>query len=295
MSHAGPSVDKTTPAGPSNPAPAPQPPATLTDDNLQNLQQLVIDTASEDDQDSTFGDNYSSYSTSLASSIFNYEYSNGRRYHAYRSGSYLLPNDEQEVDRLDMLHHIFLLCLGGKLYEAPISEPTRILDVGTGSGIWAIVVAEDNPQAEVLGTDLSPIQPSLVTPNLKFYIDDAEAEWVYPPHEHFDFIHIRGMAGAIKDWDRLIQQAYDNMVPGGWLEFQEPESWCHSDDDTVHRAVYLDRWQRLCNEASDRFGKQLRVSHTLLDRIKAAGFVDCHEKIVKVSLSNPPSGAAPAD
>ena len=34
---------------------------------------------------------------SLASSIYNYTYENGRRYHAYRSGKYALPNDEVSV------------------------------------------------------------------------------------------------------------------------------------------------------------------------------------------------------
>lgn len=30
----------------------------------------------------------------------------------------------------------------GRLYEAPIKNPGRVLDVGTGTGIWAIDFAE---------------------------------------------------------------------------------------------------------------------------------------------------------
>ncbi|OBT41954.1 hypothetical protein VE00_07486 [Pseudogymnoascus sp. WSF 3629] len=45
--------------------------------------------------DSTFGDNESS-TTSLASSVFNYTYENGRRYHAYHNGEYPMPNDAKE-------------------------------------------------------------------------------------------------------------------------------------------------------------------------------------------------------
>ena len=51
-----------------------------------------------------------------------YRYENGRRYHAYREGEYPLPNDDPEQDRLDLLHHIFRLVLGGALYRAPIAD-----------------------------------------------------------------------------------------------------------------------------------------------------------------------------
>jgi methylase of polypeptide subunit release factors len=65
--------------------------------------------------------------------------------------------------------------------------------VGTGTGIWAIDIADELPDAVVVGTDLSPIQPDWVPSNCKFYVEDAECEWMYPVNEHFDFIHGRGL------------------------------------------------------------------------------------------------------
>ena len=76
------------------------------------------------------------------------------------TGTYVTrgPNDEQQADNLDIgyvfkleaicdqiadiltnSHHIFTLLLDGKLFLAPIHEkPQRALDVGTGTGIWAM-------------------------------------------------------------------------------------------------------------------------------------------------------------
>lgn len=34
-------------------------------------------------------------------------------------------------------HHLFLLTLNDRLFLAPLEEPKRVLDVGTGNGIWA--------------------------------------------------------------------------------------------------------------------------------------------------------------
>ena len=86
------------------------------------------------DADSALGDDAASSTASVASSVLNYQYENGRRYHAFRSGTYVLPNDEQEQDRLDLTHHVLTLLLGGELYRSPLSDPKMILDVGTGTG-----------------------------------------------------------------------------------------------------------------------------------------------------------------
>src|SRR2546423_9826381 len=192
-----------------------------------NAPPIIIDSEYNDNDSALGGSVNGSYSTSLASSILDYRYENGRRYHAYRDGEYLLPNDDPEQNRLNIMHHISRLVLGGALYRAPIADgrppPRRILDVGTGTGIWAIEMADEFPNAIVVGTDLSPTQPTWVPPNCKFYIDDAEAEWGYSTDEHFDFIHGRDLGGGIADWPRFHGQVYQNLKPGGWLEMHEHE------------------------------------------------------------------------
>ena len=100
-------------------------------------------------------------STSITESIIDYEFENGRRYHAYKAGHYPLPNDENELDRLDLQHHICTILLNGELCLAPLKPETthRVLDLGCGTGLWAIEMADRLPKATVTGVDLSPVQP----------------------------------------------------------------------------------------------------------------------------------------
>ena len=45
------------------------------------------------------------------------------------------PNDEEEQDCMDLLHHVYGLLLKRELHLAPISESLqRVLDMGTGTG-----------------------------------------------------------------------------------------------------------------------------------------------------------------
>lgn len=64
-----------------------------------------------------------------------------------------MPNDEGEQDRLDLFHHMFLLLLGGRLYSAPLENTRKVLDIGTGTGIWAIDFAEWVLFPEVVNLD----------------------------------------------------------------------------------------------------------------------------------------------
>jgi hypothetical protein len=98
------------------------------------LMALVVQVP--DEIDSALGDELSSYSASLRSSVLEYRYENGRRYHNSQGDSYMAPNDEAEQRRLDLVHHIYRLMLDGALYVSPIPDSVhQILDVGTGTGI----------------------------------------------------------------------------------------------------------------------------------------------------------------
>lgn len=238
------------------------------------------------DNDSALGDSVagSFVTASLASSVLNYTYENGRRYHAYHAGNYLLPNDEEEQERLDYLHHLFRLLTGGPCFRAPLGEnrvPQRVLDMGCGTGIWCIQVSDDWPEATVIGVDLSPIQPSWVPPNCRFYVDDIETEWTYSPAEHFDYIHGRCLLGSISDWKVLLSRALDNLKPGGYLELQDCP-YLDSVDGGIGLVPDLTDWGiKLCDGMAT-IGKPMKITRHLKGYMEEIGFVDVREEIHKV-------------
>jgi len=256
--------------------------------SLQLGGVLVPDIVRDSDSDSAFGDGETSstYTASVTSSIWDYQYENGRRYHAFRAGQYVIPNDEKEQDRLDFMHHIFNMTMNGKLQLAPIGDsPQHVLDVGTGTGIWAIEFADLYPSAEVIGLDLSPIQPVWVPPNLRFQVDDVESPWVFPPSKPFDFIKMRAMGGSIADWPSLLQQAFDHIRPGGWIELSDFDAWASTDDNSLPETSSYHEFQVSLEEAATKFGRKMNVGPGHRMALEQAGFLDVFEDIRKVPLS----------
>ncbi|KAI9757693.1 MAG: hypothetical protein M1815_000340 [Lichina confinis] len=232
--------------------------------------------------DSTFSE-VSSYTTSLISEVTNYRYENGRRYSSDRFGNYVMPNDEQEAERLDICHEMFKRRLNGKLHLAPIGpSPQRVLDIGCGSGIWAIEMGDLYPSAEIIGNDLSPIQPTWIPPNVRFEVDDAELEWTY--RRDFDYIHVRWMAAGIKDWPRLLQQGYEHLQPGGWMEVQEVDIDIYSEDGSLKEDDPLRVWNKQCQEAIALDGRTFSPGPHTRRRMEQAGFVNVREYPFKLPI-----------
>ncbi|KAM0317957.1 hypothetical protein ACHAPQ_010840 [Fusarium lateritium] len=271
----------------SSPSPGPNP---IVQDQPSEIEtSLQVDEEQTEDTDSSYSISaeLASQTSSINSSILNYRYVNGRRYHAFREGTYLVPNDEEEQTRMDLVHHIYTLLLDGRLFLAPIDDQAhRVLDLGTGTGIWAIDFADENPSAEVLGTDLSPIQPGWTPPNCVFEVDDFEAEWLY--HTPFDFIHARELQGCISDDERFFKQALHHLTPGGYFEIQGVAAPFLSDDGTAEKAVNAQLWLNTLCEGAAKFGKPLDNAPSWKAKMEAAGFVNINEEVRKIPIGTWP-------
>ncbi|KAK3694508.1 S-adenosyl-L-methionine-dependent methyltransferase [Podospora appendiculata] len=247
-----------------------------------------------DDQGSVLSDDNVSSTTSLSSSILDYRTIHGRTFHQERGNAeYWGSNDAKQNESLDIHHHACTLALDGKLYLAPLvkSDIKHALDIGTGTGIWAIDFADEFPGAEVIGTDISPIQPSWLPPNLRFEIEDCTLDWTFGSGR-CDYIHMRWLLGSIVDWNELFQRAFDTLKPGGWFESYEMSAIIESDDGTVHDETALAQWGKIFIEGGRKNGRSFTIlqDETQTTAMQQAGFVDIQEKNFKM-----PIGAWPLD
>ncbi|KAI1874233.1 uncharacterized protein JN550_002812 [Neoarthrinium moseri] len=195
----------------------------------------------------------------------------GRLYHGYNQGKYFLPNDAAEQDRLDLQHQVYRILLDGWLHLAPMTTvPNFVLDVATGTGIWA--------------HDFDPRVPNCV-----FQKDDADAEWVFPaPHppgtqcdfpcEHrikFDFVHLRMVVTCFDDPRAVMRQAYNNMAPGGWIEYQDFSF------DLQARGLEGSPWQTYsegCIRGAKTMGRDLLIPKQYKTYLEEVGFVDVEKR-----------------
>ncbi|KAI9926743.1 hypothetical protein AWENTII_011371 [Aspergillus wentii] len=236
---------------------------------------------------------------SLTASVTDYPIENGRRYHRYHEGAYIYPNDEQELDRLDMQHHMFKMVNNDRLFFAPLRNPKRILDIGTGSGIWPIEMAPLFPSAEITGTDLSPVQPNEVPENVHFLVDDAtEDDWLWSP-DHFDYVHISHLTGSMPSYKDLLRKAMRHLKPGCYLECHELDPKPKCDDGTMppenldggFSEFAFHDWfdlQQRSGQVTDP-SRQFRVAHRMARWMRDLGFVDIETRVSKIPTNTWPT------
>lgn len=122
----------------------------VTEDDLV----LQADDGAVAEGDSAYGGSDSnSDTTSVSSSIYQGVIQHGRRFQSYNVGEYHAPADERQFDAIDALHQVTVAIESGQdnpYFYSPI-QPTakNIIDLGAGTGAWAVDVADRFPNCSL--------------------------------------------------------------------------------------------------------------------------------------------------
>lgn len=154
------------------------------------------------------------------------------------------------------------------------------MDIGCGSGAWAIAYASEFPKAQVTATDVTPPKPSSLPGNLTILADNAEQDWSFD--DKFDYIHVRMLTLAIHEWPAFFRRCWEHLSPGGWIELEDAASPYGAENQAANceNSVFL-RVSVLYYQGLLRTGIDMMAAQRHTDRLKLQGFVHPHQEVVK--------------
>ncbi|KAG6182054.1 hypothetical protein E4U36_003604 [Claviceps purpurea] len=264
--------------------------------------------------------------TSLASSILSAQADeHGHRYAVFRDVRYPMPIDEIEQNREDLKHSMLMMLTENKLFFSPIGDhPQKILDIGTGTGIWAVegmfiirwlrtpvagltAIDDRSPRhfLSVLGKPgfaIRKLSPNMGDryPSAKVRgIDIApiQPKWV-PPNVSFivddceldwierdvDLAHFRFTIVILKNTSQVLGHAFESLRPGGWIELQEFLPTVLCDDGTMPDDDPVKVLYEKIERSFEKFGLRVTLPPKLEPYLREAGFENIHCQIMKVPI-----------
>lgn len=127
--------------------------------------------------------------------------------------------------------------------------PPRILEVGCGSGLLSIALAEQLEDADIVGMDISPVMVGMAKINyalafhgdsskrksmevnvqfteenihqLPFYIDHCASFGIREDYTHVDYIICRNVLHRLDDPALAVQKMYDSLSVGGKIYLRD--------------------------------------------------------------------------
>ncbi|KAK1779095.1 S-adenosyl-L-methionine-dependent methyltransferase [Copromyces sp. CBS 386.78] len=205
--------------------------------------------------------------------------------YAVEHGVYFSPVDDDEIEYLQYIHGLFDLMFERRLIFPPIPQPRRILDCGSGSASWAIDVAEQHPECEVIGLDIYPYpMPEDLPANLELQIDDLNSPSTFPSN-HFDLVHSRLMSGGIhaNRWMNYLTDVFRILRPGGWCQMVEIYFNAQSDNGTLTPNHALQVWSQSYIQSVQPY-KDPRAALRLQQMLTEVGFVEVETRLVTLPL-----------
>jgi len=214
-------------------------------------------------------------------------YAEGRRYANYKNSKYFFPEDDIEIDRLQMQHYLFRNIFYGN-FSAPVEDMLkqggRILDIGCGPGTWVLENSCDFVRSEFYGIDIAPMFPSMIKPRNAHFIQANILDGLPFEDNYFDFVHL-GFLSACFSEENWITQVIPECIrvckPNGWIEFYENDGAAFNGGPCYTRVV-----ESLKQEF---FTMDLNIRAAILYKdwlLKEPNLINVQEEVRKQSIGN---------
>ncbi|KAF8993230.1 S-adenosyl-L-methionine-dependent methyltransferase [Cyathus striatus] len=196
---------------------------------------------------------------------------------------YILPADEDERTRLNSQHASFKSAFNNTLLLPPIHlHPNdKILDSGTGTGIWLIDLIQSHPTLSLTctGIDISPLLfPPTPPPNITFAQSSALSLSV---KNEYNLINQRLLISSLtrSQWPILLNNLYEALKQGGYIQLAEPGP-STAGPKTEH-------WKSILSKLCSQRGIWEDIYLFLPSLLQTAGFtqITTHERMVPMDTT----------
>ncbi|KAF7327162.1 S-adenosyl-L-methionine-dependent methyltransferase [Mycena kentingensis (nom. inval.)] len=144
-----------------------------------------------------------------------------------QKAEYIFPaakDSQAEISRLDEMHAAVTSYIGG-LSRAPLHEiaPKKILELGCGTGAWAILAAHEFPEAQITAVDIAPLPDDRALPaNVTFMQADIREALPFSAGS-FDVVHARLLLSHLPKQQEAVTRVATLLAPNGILIIEEME------------------------------------------------------------------------
>ncbi|KAF7288545.1 Methyltransf-25 domain-containing protein [Mycena chlorophos] len=178
----------------------------------------------------------------------------GTKHHAYSRDEVPYPRSyAREVLDLDIWETMACQTICDSVtWHVFSTPPTRVLDIGCGTGTWILNCGKQWRNCQFVGLDVVPLHPNLGSSELASRITWVQANFLEGlpfPNDEFDFVHIKRIALGVPEdkWDGLFEEIVRVLKPGGAFELLEEDLFfpgkladdeVDSDSDTLSEMRY---------------------------------------------------------
>ena len=144
------------------------------------------------------------------------------------SHGYMLANGYTAAVRLNLQYFLWKEALGFNLHPSiPLPKNNvKIADVGSGTAIWLLDVAREQPSAQLYGFDINIAQAppkQWLPPNVALRVWNVFDEVPEDMIGHFDVVHARLFLLVVEKSDpkAVLEKFRKLLKPGGYLQWDE--------------------------------------------------------------------------